>query len=811
MRRAAFIECSAQGDFSSKRNFSASGDLSALDAGFGDLVERVAEAVSPGPPHIPFTHTHSISLNARAPVFGLALYTDQDGKDYLISSCGKAGTLELWDLTFFSRKAELQGHRHQVTALAVDSVNRKLFSAARDGIKVWDLVKRECISTEASLRGTMYCLAVIDGWLFGGGQDTMIHVFGPDGAKVTSLSGHRGFVYAVCPWGNDHFFSGGGDAVVLLWKRSDIDPAIWTVVKQLEGHTGAVVNLALGQGALHSVSRDGSMKVWDLETFMLARSLVLRSQEELLAVAVVSGYAFAGSTHGTVSAWIKPAYTFSGSLRGINSKVVSLLSSNAMLFVGGSDGDVSVWQQDMTIMQASAPSPKMQKFPSLSASEALPALLSQFVSYRTVSGDAAHRVDCFNGAKWLRNCFVALGFDARLEQPENENINPILYARLGDNPSLKTIVIYGHYDVVPAGPGWDSDPWVLKGLNGYLYGRGATDDKGPMLAAMLAASILVARGELKCNIRFLIEGEEENGSTGILESVVRNKSYLTPASILLISNNYWLGERRPCLTYGLRGVIYFVISVTGPKKSNHSGVDGGVYREPMMDLMHVMSSIQDPVTGRVLVDKFYDDVRPVTDEERVLYEDIDFDLGRYSTRRGLEDIISTSQSPTELLMQRWRFPSLSVTSVETPSTGPSIIPSRAVARMSIRTVPDQDHSRIIALCTDHLEKAFAKLGTKNTISVQVERQGAWWLGDLKQNPFFKTTEMALEKVWGQRPSYIREGGSIPIMSRLEKELQTQGLILPLGQSLDNAHLPNERVSLEGLTRGVEVFKEIFMT
>lgn len=184
------------------------------------------------------------------------------------------------------------------------------------------------------------------------------------------------------------------------------------------------------------------------------------------------------------------------------------------------------------------------------------------------------------------------------------------------------------------------------------YGRGTTDNKGPLLAAMLAVSQLAAQGKLGCNVRFLVEGEEENGSGGVMESVARNTAYFGPADLLLISNNYWIGEGwcmmgesccnawffsfssdRPCLTYGLRGVIYFSVSgnyreekrklffpqrkraVSGPLRSNHAGVDGGIYREPMTDLLHLLSCLTDPVTGRVCVPDFYDEVRPVTDEE----------------------------------------------------------------------------------------------------------------------------------------------------------------------------------------------------
>ena len=545
-----------------------------------------------------------------------------------------------------------------------------------------------------------------------------------------------------------------------------------------------------------------------------------------------------GSTDG-IWAWSKPSLSFLGCLPGAD-EPISLTTRGETLLVGDAKGSVVIWRPEADLASSTggmpvglltsstggssrSPKPRIPRTPSLSGSldfsfsvaETLPQLLSSFVALRTVSGDPSFRLECFNGAKWLKNLAVKLGFDARLEQPSDDSINPIVYARFGDVPGRKTIVMYGHYDVVPAGTGWKSDPWSLRGHNGFLYGRGVTDDKGPVLAAMLAASQLMATGELNYNIRFLIEGEEENGSAGVLESVAANSGShsgsIGPADLLLISNNYWIGESRPCIVYGMRGVIYFEVTLSGPARSNHSGVEGGAFREPMSDLMQVLASLSDPATGKVRVKGFYDQVRPVTEEEKELYADIDFDLGRYTKRTGLCKLIPEEQTAVDLLMQRWRFPNLSLTGIETVAgpNNPTIIPKAATARLSIRTVPDQDHSDLVAAFETHLQSAFEGLHSRNSIQVKVVRQGAWWLGDMKKNPFFRLTEQALETVWEQKPMYTREGGSIPILSRLETALGAQSLILPLGQALDNAHLPNERISLQGLVKGVDVFRELF--
>ncbi len=788
-------------------------------------------AASPGPQHVPFAHLHSLGLDEKAPVFSLACYT-RHGRDFLVTSSGIQGALDVWDLSFFSRVSSLVGHSRQVTAVAIDSGAGKLYSAARDGIKTWNLETRECVSTVSSYRGTMYCMVAAHGWLFAGGQDTFVHAFSPSGGEQL-LRGHSGFVFALCAWDERRFFSAGGNADIFLWEQCEATPVVagssatpptWRIAKQLIGHSGAVLNMALDGEHLYSVSRDGSLKIWDLETLLLTRSLVMKHRSEMVGVAVTSSVIFAASSQGTVSAWAKPSLSFVGSLHtDSSSAVVSLAASGGasqLLFVGGSEGDVGVWQHDTLVelphCSNSAPVVSLPRtaggYPTASsAAECLSSMLAQFVAFKTVSGVPALRGDCFHGAKWLRNCFVSLGFDARLEQPADDSVNPIVYARIGDNPALKTVVMYGHYDVVAAGAGWNTDPWVLRGINGFLYGRGATDDKGPLLAAMLAVSQLAASGKLYCNVRFLVEGEEENGSSGVLDSVSRNASYLGPASLLLISNNYWIGEDRPCIIYGLRGVIYFSVTVSGPLRSNHSGVEGGAYREPMADLVQVLATITDPATGRVNVRDFYSEVRPVSEEERALYDDIEFDVDKYSAKTGLAGLLPADQTPTELLMQRWRFPSLSVTGIEAESgaNNPTIIPRSATATLSMRTVPDQNHETLVAAFSAHMQEAFERLQSRNTLEVKVTREGQWWLGDLQKNPFFKSTERALEKVWGQKPMYTREGGSIPILSKLESALQARTLILPVGQSLDNAHLPNERVSLMGLVKGMEVFREIF--
>jgi WD40 repeat protein len=459
-------------------------------------------AVSPGPQHVPFTHVHSLQDEEKSPVFSLATFTWK-GKEFLVSSCDQTGRIDVWDLGFFSRFCALVGHSRQVTAVAVavDSDGCRLFSAARDGIRCWSLETRDSTMVSASYRGAVYCLCATNGWLLSGGQDTFIHAYSPGTNKERVLRGHSGFVFALCAWG-EKFFSAGGNGDIFLWEKMEVEQGevSWQITRKLVGHTGSVMSLAVDKESLFSVSRDGSLKIWDLETFLLARSLVTKKRSEMVAVSVTANVVFAASSSG-VSAWVKPSLTYLGALRSDSQSPVSLASnaSGMMLFVAGSEGDIGVWQHDRMVEEAkSAPSPRHPPSSGPISMDFVSSLLAQFVGFRTVSGVPALQSDCFNGAKWLRNCFVKLGFDARLEQPSDESVNPIVYARIGDNPAARTVVMYAHYDVVSAGVGWATDPWVLRGLNGYLYGRGTTDNKGYMSLLLIIIMLRIIKRTLAC-------------------------------------------------------------------------------------------------------------------------------------------------------------------------------------------------------------------------------------------------------------------------------------------------------------------------
>ncbi|KAG8792281.1 hypothetical protein FRC17_008618, partial [Serendipita sp. 399] len=331
----------------------------------------------------------------------------------------------------------------------------------------------------------------------------------------------------------------------------------------------------------------------------------------------------------------------------------------------------------------------------LKAENDLQSALAQFVGIPSVVNVEACRESCRQAALWLKSLLSQLGAETSLLSPDS-GINPLVLATFRGNEEQKNrprILFYGHYDVIPAKKnGWDSDPFTLSGRDGYLYGRGVSDNKGPILAAAFAISELRRKVPLGLDIVMLIEGEEEAGSRGFEDVVRTHKDLIGRVDAILISNSYWIGEDVPCITYGLRGVIHAKIEISSEQPDLHSGVEGGALVEPMFDMVSILSKLSSG--GKVFVSNFYDDVRPQTEQEQELY-------------RLLERMTSKSAN---YLMAKWREPSLSIHSVETSGPGNrTVIPSSVTAALSFRIVPDQSLTQIATAVEKHLLDSFAEL------------------------------------------------------------------------------------------------------
>lgn len=500
--------------------------------------------------------------------------------------------------------------------------------------------------------------------------------------------------------------------------------------------------------------------------------------------------------------------------------------------------------------------------------------LSQFVNFRTVSSLPKYRADCRRGASYLRSVFQNFGAVTEMLNTR-EPYNPIVFAKFRGNPataaSRKKILFYGHYDVIPAENEhgkWKHDPFSLTGEGGYLYGRGVSDNKGPIMAAIYAAHELANEQSLDADIIFLIEGEEESGSRGFEKAVQAKKDLIGDVDWILLANSYWLDDHVPCITYGLRGVIHATVQVESEHPDLHSGVDGSaLLDEPLKDLVMLLSKLTGR-HGKVQIPGFYNPILPLAEGEKELYTEITQTLLRNNPDLGDPEELAQS------LMRRWREASLTIHRFQT--SGPensTIIPRLAKAALSMRLVPNQEASSVAASLQSFLAEEFEDLDSKNKLKVTIDHQAEPWLGDYT-NEIFQTLEKAISDVWGptlstRRPSqanaltqhtspltplslaksspatsntlangsdpehptsrpptshsaqqdeempmkvkplFIREGGSIPSIRFLEKEFGAPAAHLPCGQASDSAHLDNERLRLVNLFNSKKIFKRVF--
>jgi len=341
---------------------------------------------------------------------------------------------------------------------------------------------------------------------------------------------------------------------------------------------------------------------------------------------------------------------------------------------------------------------------------------------------------------------------------------------------------------------------------GRMFGRGSTDDKGPVLGWLCVIKAHRDLGmELPVNLKMCFEGMEESGSEG-LDEVIMSESigYFAGTDAVCISDNYWLGKTKPCLTYGLRGLCYFSLTIKGPAADLHSGVFGGTVHEPMTDLVALMGRLVEP-SGHIIVPGVYDDVAEFTAEESLLYDKLDYTMDDFKASVG--SMTNIHPTPKETLMHRWRHPSLSLHGIEGAFYNPgakTVIPSKVSGKFSIRTVPDQDLKRITLCVQKHLESEFAKLGSKNTIKVECLHDGKYWLSSPNHWNFVAGAN-AVERVFKVKPDFTREGGSIPVTLTFQDALAKNVLLLPMGASDDGAHSINEKLDRRNFIEGIKLF------
>ncbi|CAO3607337.1 unnamed protein product [Mucor fragilis] len=422
--------------------------------------------------------------------------------------------------------------------------------------------------------------------------------------------------------------------------------------------------------------------------------------------------------------------------------------------------------------------------------------LRKAVAIPSVSGDPAHRPDVFRMSEFLVEELKALGASVETRDLGKQDwhgqqldLPPIVLATIGNNPEKKTILVYGHYDVQPAllEDGWSTNPFELvEDENNRLIGRGSSDDKGPVLGWINVVEAHKALGlELPVNIKFCLEGMEESGSEGLDALIFDEASkYFKDVDGICISDNYWLGTTKPCLTYGLRGVSYFHMKVKGPRADLHSGVFGGTVHEPMTDLVAVMSKLVNP-DGKILVPGIYEQVRALSPEEEKTYDDLAFQM---------EELHDAVETP------------LSLHGIEGAFYSPgdkTVIPAQVTGKFSIRTVPDMDPKQVSALVVKFCQDEFAKLGSKNTLDVHCTHDGNYWLSS-PNHPNYVAAAKAVETVYGVKPDLTREGGSIPVTLSFQDALKKNVLLLPMGRGDDGAHSINEKLDRSNYIKGTQL-------
>ncbi|KAG7469951.1 hypothetical protein MATL_G00134310 [Megalops atlanticus] len=372
----------------------------------------------------------------------------------------------------------------------------------------------------------------------------------------------------------------------------------------------------------------------------------------------------------------------------------------------------------------------------------------------------------------------------------------VVTAQFGSDPGKHTVCIYGHVDVQPAKKedGWATEPYNLTDINGNLYGRGASDNKAPVLAWIHTVEAYQALDiDLPVNVKFIIEGMEETGSNGLDAMIVsRNDTFFSDVDYIIISDCGWL-SRRPALTYGTRGNCYFFAEVEGPKQDLHSGVYGGTVIEPMTDLIGILDTLISP-SGEILVPGIREAVAPLSDEEWKMYQDIEFDMENYKNKIGVSRLMYSNK--VELLAHRWRYPTVSIHGIEGAFSAPgskTVIPAKVIAKFSIRQVPDMDPAVVEKQVTDHLKAAFAKRKSPNKLKVTMIIGAKPWLADTG-HPLYKAGREAVKEVFKVEPDMIREGGTIPIARTFQDVTKKSIIMLPIGGFDDGLHSQNEKMS-----------------
>ena len=416
----------------------------------------------------------------------------------------------------------------------------------------------------------------------------------------------------------------------------------------------------------------------------------------------------------------------------------------------------------------------------------------------SVSADKAFKEHVHEAASFIAEKLVAAGAD-NVEICPTAGY-PIVYGEKLVDKKIPTVLVYGHYDVQPADPLelWTSPPFEPVVKEGKIYARGASDDKGQMYMHLKAFEMMMANGGVPCNVKFMIEGEEEVGSDN-LETFVRANTERLACDVVLVSDTALISLENPSITTGLRGLSYVEVEVTGPNRDLHSGIYGGAVANPINVLADMIASLHDE-KGYITIPGFYDDVDEVSSEERALMAKAPFSLDNYKAHLDIADVQGEEGYST---LERTSIrPTLDVNGIWGGYIGEgakTVLPSKAFAKISMRLVPNQDSAKITKLFQQHFESI-----APASVKVKVKPHHG---GEAAVTPTdsiaYKAAEQAMETTFGKRPIPLRSGGSIPIVTMFEQVLGIKTVLMGFGLDSDAIHSPNEHFAIENYLKGIE--------
>lgn len=427
--------------------------------------------------------------------------------------------------------------------------------------------------------------------------------------------------------------------------------------------------------------------------------------------------------------------------------------------------------------------------------------LIEFVRIPSVSTDPEKKTEMQRAAQWVANQMHSLGFENVKILPTARH--PVVYGEsLKAGSDKPTVLIYGHYDVQPAEPLelWGTPPFEPTKHGENLYGRGASDMKGQVVASLKAVEAYAHTGDLPINVKFIIEGEEEIGSPSLEKFLTENKDLLS-CDFAINPDTGMIGADTPTITYGLRGLAYFELRVTGPEHDLHSGIFGGAVHNPAQALCELIAGMHDG-NGRVTLPGFYDSVRSLDDEERAELARLPLDETFYLKQTGAPELFGeTGYTAYERVGARPTLEVNGLLSGFTEEGSKTVLPAKAMAKISMRLVPDQNPDEVYQQFKRYLEE-----NAPPTIRWELEdlNQGDAAITDCTM-PGVVALSQAMEATWGKKPVYKREGGSVPVVAQMQKILGIESVLTGFGLPDDNLHAPNEKIHLPTFFNGIDTF------